>query len=328
LNGIAPILTASFASGLLSGEISPAKKVRFRSCVYDIVSFRPGGPVRADGAILGSKILVVDDDLALRDIVCKALGREGFPAEGADDGVEALDRVRSGQFDLVLLDSALAKPNGLAILDRFRALPRPPRTIVMTDNGTEEVLRAGPAQACRYITKPIAMHVLVELVREVLELGAEGPPIEVVSRRPDWVELLVPCTIEAAERSESFLAATRSDLPADLSEALSKAVHELVLNAVEWGGRLDQNRHVRIACVRTPRMILYRIADPGTGFDAGTLAHAAVGNPPDQPAEHQKIRAEMGLRPGGFGILMAQALADELVYNESHNEVILIKYLR
>lgn len=278
---------------------------------------------------MASKILVVEKDLVLRDLVCRVLGREGFPAEGAGDGVEALDRVRSGHFDLVLLDSDLPRLDGLAVLERFRALPHPPRTIIITGNGsTEAVLRATKTQACRYITKPIAMHVLVELVREVLELEAGGPPIEVVSRRPDWVELLVPCTFEAAERSESLLAAARSDLPAELSETLGKAVHELVLNAVEWGGKLDANRHVRVACVRTPRMILYRIADPGAGFDAETLAHAAISNPPDQPAGHHAVRAGMGLRPGGFGILMAQALADELVYNEARNEVILIKYLR
>jgi two-component system, OmpR family, response regulator len=272
---------------------------------------------------------VVDDDLALRDLVCRALGREGFPAEGVGDGLEALDRVKSEHFDLVLLDIALPKLDGLAVLDRFRSLAHPPRTIIMTGNGsTEAVMHAAVAQACRYITKPIAMHVLVELVREVLELGASGPPIEVVSRRADWVELLVPCTIEAAERSESFLEAARSDLPPDLGEALSKAVHELVLNAVEWGGKFDPNRRVRIACVRTPRLILYRIADPGAGFDAAALAHAALNNPPDQPAGHQAIRADMGLRPGGFGILMAQTLADELVYNEARNEVILVKYLK
>ena len=271
---------------------------------------------------------MVDDDRALRDLVCEALDREGFPAEAAGDSSEALDRVRSGQFDLVLLDSSLPKLGGLAVLDRLRTVAHPPRTIVMTGNGTEEVLRASPAQACRYITKPIAMHVLLELVREVLEIGSCTPPIEVVSRRPDWVELLVPCTIEAAERSESFLAAARSDLPPDLSEALNKAIHELLLNAVEWGGRLDPDRRVRVACLRTPRMILYRIADPGPGFDAATLDHAALNNPPDQPAWHHSVRADMGMRPGGFGILMAKALADELIYNEAHNEVVLIKYLR
>lgn len=275
-----------------------------------------------------SKILVVEDDAQLRGLLCAALAREGFAAETASDGVEALDRVRSEQFDLVLLDSGLPKLDGLAVLDRFGELGHPPRTIMMTGNGgPEAVLRTATARACRYVTKPVAMHVLVELVREVLAIGSAPPPIEVISKRRDWVEVLIPCTIEAAERGESFLEAARSDLPPELGEVLSKAVHELVLNAVEWGGKFDPHRRVRIACIRTARFILYRVADPGVGFDATALSHAALNNPPDQPAEHQKIRADKGLRPGGFGILMARALADELVYNEAHNEVILIKYL-
>jgi hypothetical protein len=40
-----------------------------------------------------------------------------------------------------------------------------------------------------------------------------------------------------------------------------------------------------------------------------------------------ELREEKGLRPGGFGIRMAQAISDELIYNEKQNEVILIKYL-
>ena len=47
----------------------------------------------------------------------------------------------------------------------------------------------------------------------------------------------------------------------------------------------------------------------------------------DDPLHHQKVRTELGLRPGGFGILIASNLMDEMIYNERHNEVVLIKYL-
>ena len=43
---------------------------------------------------------------------------------------------------------------------------------------------------------------------------------------------------------------------------------------------------------------------------------------------HTEVREQMGLRPGGFGILMTRQLVDELLYNEAGNEVLLIKYLR
>ncbi|HUI40524.1 MAG TPA: response regulator [Terriglobia bacterium] len=274
------------------------------------------------------KILVVEDDPQVRDLMCQMLATAGLPAEAAGDGAEALERLRGEHFDLVLLDIGLPGLDGLAVLERLHELDGPPRAIMVTgDDAPGTVLRAARAQACRYVTKPIDMHVLLELVREVLEQGGPPPPIEVVSAKPDWVELLIPCTIEAAERSESFLAAIQSGVPREVAESINKAVHELVLNAVEWGGRFDPTRRVRIACVRTHRVILYRISDPGAGFQFNHLAHAALSNPPDQPAEHQRVRADLGMRPGGFGILMARALADELVYNEAQNEVLLIKYL-
>ena len=74
-------------------------------------------------------------------------------------------------------------------------------------------------------------------------------------------------------------------------------------------------------------MILYRIADPGEGFRLDELSHAAVGNPKDDPMGHIVSREAKGLRPGGFGILMSQSLADELLYNEARNEVVFVKYL-
>jgi len=284
----------------------------------------PGG-VQVQGM---SKVLVVEDDPQVRELVCDLLAAADLPAESAGDGVEALERLQEDHFDLVLLDIGLPRLDGLSVLERLPELDHPPRAIMMTGNDTPEaVLRAARAQACRYVTKPLDPHELVELVREVLELEPEDARIEVISSKPNWVELLVPCTLESAERSESFLSAIKSGAPPEVAEKVSKALHELVLNAVEWGGKLDPARRVRVVCIRTPRLILYRIADPGTGFQFEALNHAALANPPDQPAEHQRVRADMGLRPGGFGILMARALVDELLYNEAQNEVILIKYL-
>jgi anti-sigma regulatory factor (Ser/Thr protein kinase) len=103
--------------------------------------------------------------------------------------------------------------------------------------------------------------------------------------------------------------------------------HEMLMNAIEWGGEFDPNRKVRISCIRTRRMVLYRIADPGKGFQFEELSHAAVNYAPEERAESALVRHEKGLRPGGFGILMARSMVDELLYNEVHNEVLFVKYL-
>jgi hypothetical protein len=74
-------------------------------------------------------------------------------------------------------------------------------------------------------------------------------------------------------------------------------------------------------------MLMFRIADPGPGFSFKELTHAAIGQPESEPVAHMAVREERGIRPGGFGILMTNVVADELIYNESQNEVIFVKYL-
>jgi anti-sigma regulatory factor (Ser/Thr protein kinase) len=177
------------------------------------------------------------------------------------------------------------------------------------------------------VAKPVEPQALVELLHEVLAQTTMAPTIEVVSARPDWVELLVPCERGMVDRIESFMAHLEADLPVDVRESIGYAFRELLMNAIEWGGRLDPSRTVRVAFLRAHRMLLYRIADPGPGFDVEGLSHAAIGHPDDDPTAHARVREEKGMRPGGFGILTVRAKVDELLYNEKRNEVMFVKYL-
>jgi anti-sigma regulatory factor (Ser/Thr protein kinase) len=118
-----------------------------------------------------------------------------------------------------------------------------------------------------------------------------------------------------------------TDLAAETRESVAYAFRELLLNAIEWGGKLDPSRTVRISYLRARRMVLYRIADPGPGFNIDDLPHAAVGHAPDAPIAHVDVREAQGLRPGGFGLLMVRSTVDELLYNEKRNEVVFVKYL-
>jgi CheY-like chemotaxis protein/anti-sigma regulatory factor (Ser/Thr protein kinase) len=275
-----------------------------------------------------SSILVVEDDATTRHLVRGLLEAQGYRVDIAGNGEEALERLRSADFDLVLVDVWMPQMNGLDFLTRLHGEKRRPRVVVVTaDDTPETVLRAVREHAYRYVPKPIEPGTLLEVVRKSLDAPAGGRPIQVVSARPEWVELLVPCEIDAAERIQSFLTHLDADLPDEVRTTMGQAFRELLMNAVEWGGQLDPSRDVRISCLRAKRMWLYRIADPGEGFHLEDLEHAALGNPADHPFEHVQVREERGLRAGGFGILMAQALVDELIYNERHNEVVLVKYL-
>jgi DNA-binding response OmpR family regulator len=275
-----------------------------------------------------TRILIADDDRTTRLLLTETLRAHKFTVVAVADGAVALKKLKEGKFDLALLDVWMPKMNGLEVLSKLRNVKTRPKIIVMTSDDTPEtLLSAIREEAYTYVAKPVDPQALASLVRETLAKQPGQRTIEVVSAKPTWVELVVPCSLEEAERIEAFMAHFKSGLPEDVRRSVGQAFHELLLNAIEWGGKLDPNRTVRISYLRAKKMLMYRIADPGTGFKFADLEHAAISHMPDEPTKHDQIRQDKGLRPGGFGLLLTQATVDELIYNEKQNEVVFVKYL-
>jgi len=275
------------------------------------------------------RVLVVDDDGSLRHAITSLLEQAGYQTDQASDGAEALRKLQQQRVDLLLLDIGLPGMSGLEVLAETRTQAAAPRVVMMTaDDTPETLLRSFRAQAYRFIRKPFAPRRIVEIANDALSASPVAClPIEVVSARPEWLEIVAPCSLEVGTRVREFVMQLEATLPDDVRESVAQAFGELLTNAIEWGGRLDPTAKVRISCLRTRRMLLYRIADPGDGFDVNRLAHAAISNPDDDPLAHDRVREEMGLRPGGLGLVMTRAIVDDLIYNEKRNEVVLVKYL-
>jgi DNA-binding response OmpR family regulator len=274
-------------------------------------------------------ILVVDDDRGLRHLMSVLLQEAGYNVVQAADAPEALRALADETFDVMMLDISLPGMSGLEVLPVVQTLATPPRVVIITaDDTSETLLKAVRGQADRYITKPFAPGAILEILDEVLAAPpAAALPIEVVSARPEWVELVAPCSLRVADRIQSFMMRLEADLPEAVRESVGRAFRELLANAVEWGGKLDPTRTVRISCVRARRMLLYRIADPGEGFDIERMTHAAINNPEGDPLQHAFVRQEKGLRAGGLGLAITRSIVDELIYNEARNEVVFVKYL-
>jgi CheY-like chemotaxis protein len=275
-----------------------------------------------------TRILVADDDRTTRLLLTETLRAQKHTVVAAADGAEALKKLKERKFDLVLLDIWMPKMNGLEVLAKLRKSKARPKIIVMTSDDTPQtLLSAIREEAYTYVAKPIDPNALVGLVKETLSKTLGQRQIEVISASPNWVELSLSCSLDEAERIEAFMAHLKTGLSEDVRRAVGQAFHELLLNAVEWGGKLDPNRKVRISYLRAKRMLMYRIADPGQGFKFAGLDHAAISHTPDEPTAHDQVRQSKGLRPGGFGLLLTQANVDELLYNEKQNEVVFVKYL-
>jgi CheY-like chemotaxis protein len=152
----------------------------------------------------GAKLLVVEDDIALQQIVSSLFEQRGLAVTAVPDGASAIDVLDRESFDLVLLDLGLPGVGGLDVLAHIQEKESRPKVIVMTGDTTSgTVLESVRAQAYHYLVKPIQAETLVEVVEDAL--AAPAPmPITLVSGKSDWVELLVPCEANAPERVQSF----------------------------------------------------------------------------------------------------------------------------
>jgi anti-sigma regulatory factor (Ser/Thr protein kinase) len=156
---------------------------------------------------------------------------------------------------------------------------------------------------------------------------AADPAIAVQSALPGWTRLQFSPHQGARERIIDFVRAVIADLPGDLCEQLVLAADELLGNSIEHGAAGDPKASISFTLIRTSRLVAFHVRDPGAGFSFDGVAHAAINNPPKEPLRHTQYRDELGMRPGGFGIMLVQQIADELMYGETGNEVVLIKYL-
>jgi len=234
-------------------------------------------------------ILVTDDDLTTRQMLRGILKKAGYSVATAPDGVAALKAIRKIKFDLVLLDIWMPKMTGLGFLGHLHAETYFPKIVVMTSDQTSDTLLAAlRGRVYQFLKKPLDATTLLATVENALSTSPEVPAIEVLSANTQWVELMVPCERSVVSRVQSFLMHMDMDLAPDVIEKVGYAFRELLNNAIEWGGHLDPNQKVRVSYIKTKRMLMYRLDDPGPGFKLEDLKHAAINNPLDNPIAHMQ----------------------------------------
>ena len=113
------------------------------------------------------KILIVDDERVIQDILCERLEFFGYCCEVASDGLEAYEKIRKGSYALVLLDINLPSRDGLQLLEDLQKLETQTQVIMMTHiTEIDIVIKVLQLGASDYITKPIRMdHVRISVER-------------------------------------------------------------------------------------------------------------------------------------------------------------------
>ena len=120
------------------------------------------------------RILVVEDDPDIQELLKNFLQEVGYEIVLAGDGMEALSRFLTAPFDLVLLDVMLPKIDGFAVCELIRKQSCIPIIMLTALSGEEEQIRGLDLQIDDYITKPFSMPILIRKIAAVLRRSS-GP---------------------------------------------------------------------------------------------------------------------------------------------------------
>jgi anti-sigma regulatory factor (Ser/Thr protein kinase)/ActR/RegA family two-component response regulator len=273
-------------------------------------------------------VLLVHADSRLEELLASVLAPGSWVINRAPDNASALALAETRRFDLILTGDKTSGAEDVELLRRIRRVRPHTRLIILTNESTPgDVIASMREHAFSYFSNPFSTDAFADMIR----IAAEGPcwddGIEVVSATPEWIRISARCELKTADRLLQFLDEI-ADLPDTERHQVATAFREMLMNAIEHGGKLDPEKYVEIDYVRVRHMVTCRIADPGPGFALDDVPHAAISNPLDDPIRHAALREAQGMRPGGFGVLLAKQLVDELIYGQDGNEVLLIKYLR
>jgi two-component system response regulator RegX3 len=206
----------------------------------------------------GIRILVVEDEPAIREGLVDVLVYHGYDVASADTGPEGLRQALGGCFDLVLLDIMLPGMDGYEICDRIRAEDRRQPIIMLTAKGADdEIVRGLKLGADDYVTKPFSVHQLVLRIQAVLRRSQVGIERQRTIALPN-IEIDTENLCGRGDGGEVAFTRREIEVLAYLAENADRPVSREELLAKVWGyGRnLDiETRTVDIHIAKLRRKI-------------------------------------------------------------------------
>jgi len=273
------------------------------------------GPVRA---------LVVEDDADQADMAASFLRLRRIEPLIASDGWTGLELAAQERPDLILLDLMLPDLDGFDVCRRLRAQPggmARPIVMVTALHGDAHRRLGFRVGANAYLTKPYGPSDLYQAIDAALAWRDDRQR----QRLHGEIEIEINSASRFLQEVNTFLIGLYRGTPLTTNQIqhLQQAVLELGQNAIEWGNQHQEELPVQMTYRVFEDRVEIQIRDQGAGYDPqGDLPHTAD---PADPIAHLEVRRALGLREGGFGLLITRGMVDELNHNQSGNEVTLIK---
>jgi len=153
-----------------------------------------------------------------------------------------------------------------------------------------DVIEAMQQKAFSYFSRPFDPAAVRDMIERAVTEPGWDDGIRVLSADPEFLTLKIRCNIPTADRLQQFFEELKNDLDPEERSHIAMAFREMLLNAIEHGGKLDPNEWVRVSRVRSDRSLVYHMEDPGLGFSRSALEHAAVASSDASPVEHLEVR--------------------------------------
>lgn len=116
------------------------------------------------------KILVVEDDIQIQDLICEFLTTQNYEVDYANDGLQGYEKFKDDKYDLVILDVMMPKLDGYGLCSLIRARDKNIPIIFLTALGEEsDEIKAFELDADDYIVKPFSFNILIRRVRAALK---------------------------------------------------------------------------------------------------------------------------------------------------------------
>lgn len=269
------------------------------------------------------RVLIVEDDPDQAELLARMLLHRGFEVEIAGAGGQGVALACSNPPDLLLLDLMLPDISGFEVCRQLRAAPVTwlvPIVMITALGDDRHRFHGVRVGANAYVAKPYGPEELFEAIDRATSWR------ERLDRRAIQGEIQVELNSELAFLQEvnDFLLSLSLARPLSGEQAfgLRQALMEMGQNAIEWGNRHRPEALVTITYRIHPDRVELVVRDQGAGFDPADLPHAASDH---DPIGHMDVREKLGMREGGFGLMISRGLVDELRHNAVGNEVTLIK---
>ena len=267
--------------------------------------------------------LIVNDEPATSAQLAALVGELGFEAVVSSTGAGALIHVAAKPPDVILLDLTLPDATGFEICHKLkcdRETNLIPIVLVALKDDPRQMLSGVRVGSNGYISKPYTS----DEVKEAIDSA--------IAWRHERIEHGDSGEIVFMLRSEMSILQQTNDMLTDLFshtplterqiKELKQVVTEMGGNAIEWGHRRNADLPLKITYRIGSDQVTLIIRDQGPGFDPKNLPHAACD---EDPIQHLDVRNELGIREGGFGIMLAKGMVDEFKYNDIGNQVTLVK---